>query len=103
MDSGLNSDLFKKKKFQIGHVWTVTDNNFWTFFENGSHFWTALTLQLVDGFQHFFFQIGQNSTQSPNILSAARFGLAFSHKSKKGDFLLKTQLSDLTKSIFGEP
>ena len=51
----------------------------------------------------FFLQIGQNSTQSPNILSTARFGLAFSHKSKKGDFLLKTQLSDLTKSIFGEP
>ena len=55
LDSGLNSDLFKKKKFQIGHVWTVTDNNFWTFFENGSHFWTALTSQLVDGFGQTFF------------------------------------------------
>ena len=28
LDSGLNSDLFKKKKIQIGHGWTVTDNNF---------------------------------------------------------------------------
>ena len=55
LDSGLNSDLFKKKKFQIGHVWTVKDNKFWTFFENGSHFWTALTLQLVDGFGQTFF------------------------------------------------
>ena len=42
-------------KFQIRHVWTVTDNKFWTFFENGSHFWTALTLQLVDGFGQTFF------------------------------------------------
>ena len=29
--------------------------------------------------------------------------MAFCHKSIKGDFLLKIQLSDLTKSIFGEP
>ena len=46
-----HSYLFKIKKFvQIGHVWTVSDNNFLLFFENGSHFWTAITLQLVDGF-----------------------------------------------------
>ena len=54
-NSGLNSDLLKKK-IQIGHVWTVTNNNFCTFFENGSHFWTALTLQLVDGFGQTFFK-----------------------------------------------
>ena len=29
--------------------------------------------------------MGQNFTTSLNILSAARFGLEFSHKSKKGD------------------
>ena len=54
LDSRLNSDLFKTV-VQIGHVWTLTDNNFLNFFEYGSHFWTALTLQLVDGFQQFFF------------------------------------------------
>ena len=36
-------------------------------------------------------------------MSAARFGLVCFHKSIKGDFLLKIQLSDLTKSIFGHP
>ena len=50
----------------------------------------------------FFFQIGQNLTPSPNIISAARFGLAFFHKSIKGDFLLKIQLSDLSENIFGD-
>ena len=55
LDSGLNSDLFKKKFVQIGHVWTVSDINFLLFFENGSHFWTAITLELVDRFGQFFF------------------------------------------------
>ena len=45
----------KKKLVQIGHVWTVSDNNFLLFFENGSHFWTAVTLQLVAGFGQVFF------------------------------------------------
>ena len=45
----------KKKFVQIGHVWTVSDNNFLLFFENGSHFWTAITLQLVDRFGQIFF------------------------------------------------
>ena len=48
---------FKKKFVQIGHVWTVSDINFLFFFENGSHFWTAITLQLVDGFWQTFFLI----------------------------------------------
>ena len=33
----------------------VQEKNLGHFFENGIHFWTALTLQLVDGFQQFIF------------------------------------------------
>ena len=60
MDSWLNSDLIKKKIVQIGLVWTVTDNKNLQKFENGSHFWTSLTLQKVDGF-------GQTLTHSGGV------------------------------------
>ena len=55
MDSWLNSDLIKKKIVQIGLVWTVTENKNLQKFENGSHFWTSLTLHIVDGFGQTFF------------------------------------------------
>ena len=87
----------------MGHVWTVSDNIFLLFFENGSHFWTAITLQLVDGFEQIFFLNRSEFNQIFNkYLSAARFGLVFFHKSIKGDFLLKSQLSDEPTNIFGD-
>ena len=45
--------------------------------------------------------MGQNFTTSPNILSAARFGLEFSHKSKKGEYLPQMELSEQVNGIFG--
>ena len=34
-------------------------------------------------------KIGQRFTRSPNVLSAARFGFSFGHKTKKGDYFTK--------------
>ncbi len=51
----------------------------------------------------FFLQTGQNFTRSLPIPSAGWFGLACLSKSIKDDFLLKIQLSDLDKDIFGCP
>ena len=63
----------------------------------------AISLELMDRFGQKKILVGQNLTLSPYILSAARFGLAFFDKSVKGDFLLKIQLTDLSKSVFGHP
>ena len=59
---------FKKIFVQIGHVWTVSDNKFLLFFENGSHFWTAITLQLVDGFGQIFFLNRSELNLEPKFL-----------------------------------
>ena len=47
----------KKIIVQIRHVLTVTDNKNLHKFENGSHFWTSLTPEIVDGFGQIFFLI----------------------------------------------
>ena len=66
-----------------------------------SHFWTALSSTKWMDLDKKKFQLGQNFTTNPCVLSDWRFGLAFWLKSIKGDFLLKMELSDLVKVIFG--
>ena len=60
----------KKKFVQIRHVWTVTDNKNLLKFENGSHFWTPLTLPIVDRFgQTFFLNWSEFYHESINLFS----------------------------------
>ena len=47
LESGLNFDLFKKKVCPNRTCLDCFRYHFLLFFENGSHFWTAINLQLV--------------------------------------------------------